>query len=203
MGMEVGIMNTGVPLLNSFDAGLRDAAAHELQDSCGGHPERQGQYHYHSMSSCLQSKKIDTVVGYALDGFPITGPYVTDTTYLTTNDLDVCHGITSPILVKGKKVTAYHYVLTHDFPYSVSCFRGKPSRTGPGGGQQNGQNVQQGQGAQSGGQGMPQPPAEAFTACANKTTNTSCTVQAPDRTIQGTCKTPPDQTKLVCVPSTM
>lgn len=34
MGGEAGIMLTGVPLFNAFDAGLRDALAHELQDSC-------------------------------------------------------------------------------------------------------------------------------------------------------------------------
>jgi len=44
---------------------------------------------------------------------------------LTTDDLDECHGITSQILLDGKLTTSYHYVMTQDFPYSVSCFRGK------------------------------------------------------------------------------
>ena len=65
------------------------------------------------------------VIGYALDGFPITGPRVGDNNILTTSDLDVCHGITSTITLDGKKVTMYHYVMTQDFPYSVSCFRAK------------------------------------------------------------------------------
>lgn len=138
MGGEVGVMLTGVPLFNGFDAGLRDAPAHELQDSCDGHPQGDGQYHYHSQSSCLKDADYKTVVGFAYDGFPITGGNVAKNKYLTTEDLDECHGITSEIIVDGKKKITYHYVLTKDFPYSASCFRSKPISTGPeaGGGTQ-------------------------------------------------------------------
>jgi hypothetical protein len=125
MGGEVGIMLTGVPLFNGFDAGLRDAAAHEVQDSCQGHPQVTGEYHYHSLSSCIKDVSVSTVIGFALDGFPITGPSVDKDKYLTTDNLDECHGITSEINLDGKKVTSYHYVMTEDFPYSVSCFKGK------------------------------------------------------------------------------
>lgn len=124
-GGEVGIMLSGVMLFNAFDAQLRDAPAHELQDDCDGHPQEQGAYHYHSMSSCLKNISAATVVGFAFDGFPITGPKVGDK-YLTTEDLDECHGITSTIVLDGKTTNMYHYVLTQDFPYSVSCYRGKP-----------------------------------------------------------------------------
>ena len=67
---------------------------------------------------------IRTVIGFALDGFPITGPRVADGNILSTKDLDVCHGITSEIQLDDTTVTTYHYVITQDFPYSVSCFRG-------------------------------------------------------------------------------
>lgn len=126
MGGEAGIMLTGVALFNGFDAGLRDAAAHEVQDSCQGHPQQFGEYHYHSLSSCINDTSVSTVIGFALDGFPITGPNISQDKYLTTDDLDECHGITSQINLDGKKVNMYHYVMTEDFPYSVSCFRGKP-----------------------------------------------------------------------------
>jgi hypothetical protein len=43
---------------------------------------------------------------------------------LTTDDLDECHGISSEITLDGKRVKMYHYVMTQDFPYSISCFRG-------------------------------------------------------------------------------
>ncbi len=126
MGGEVGVMLNGVPLFNGFDAEDRDAAAHEVQDSCDGHPEVTSEYHYHSLSSCFKDIKESTVLGFALDGFPITGPIQADGSYLTTDALDECHGTTSTITLDGKQVTMYHYVMTRDFPYSVSCFKGKP-----------------------------------------------------------------------------
>jgi hypothetical protein len=126
MGGEVGIMSDGVALFNAFDAGLRDAPAHELQDSCSGHPQGSDEYHYHSMPACFTDIGETIVLGYALDGFPITGPKLGPHDILTTADLDECHGITSTVMLDGKPVTTYHYVMTQDFPYSVSCFRSTP-----------------------------------------------------------------------------
>ena len=145
MGGQVGVMLTGVALFNAFDAGGRDAGAWEVQDSCSGHPEKQGEYHYHTLSSCIKDISVHTVIGYALDGFPITGPQVGTHNILTTSDLDECHGITSTIVVNGTSVTSYHYVMTQDFPYSASCFR-TAAITPPG--------IQQ---SQTGSQQTPQP----------------------------------------------
>ena len=128
MGGEVGVMLTGVALFNAFDAGGRDAGAWEIQDSCGGHPQRTGEYHYHTLSSCIKDISVRTVIGFALDGFPVTGPQVGTNNILTTSDLDECHGLTSEVVLDGKKVTTYHYVMTQDFPYSVSCFRATATR---------------------------------------------------------------------------
>jgi hypothetical protein len=36
----------------------------------------------------------------------------------------------SDVLVDGEVVTTYHYVMTQDFPYSVSCFRAAPMQQG-------------------------------------------------------------------------
>lgn len=197
MGGEVGVMLNGVPLFNAFDAGLRDAPAHELQDSCDGHPQGSGEYHYHSLSACLKNADYKTVIGYAYDGFPITGSQVTKTTYLTTKNLDECHGITSEIVIDGEKKISYHYVMTKDFPYSASCFRGKPVSTGPSvtpGGKIGGQ-------VTAGQPNGKQPPQEAIEACNGKQTNDTCTVNTPDgHTITGTCKTPPNAS-LACVPT--
>jgi hypothetical protein len=123
MGGEVGVMLTGSAIFNGFDAGGRDAGAWEVQDACDGHPQNKGEYHYHTLSRCITDISVFTVIGFALDGFPITGPKVGDNNFLTTSDLDECHGLTSQITLDGKKVTMYHYVMTQDFPYSVSCFR--------------------------------------------------------------------------------
>ena len=204
MGGEVGVMTNGVPLFNGFDAEDRDAAAHEIQDSCDGHPEVTSEYHYHSLSSCFKDIKESTVLGFALDGFPITGPIQSDGTYLTTDALDECHGTTSTIILDGKAVSTYHYVMTKDFPYSVSCFKGKPvslqvikmtSMNGKGR-----KNSTQGQGSAQGGQ-RPQAPQEAFSACSGKSTGTSCSFSGQQGTVSGTCQMPPGQTSEVCVPS--
>ena len=126
IGGEVGVMLTGVALFDGFDAGGRDAGAWEVQDSCDGHPQNKGEYHYHTLSRCITDTSVSTVIGFALDGYPITGPKVGDNNILTTDDLDECHGLTSQIVLDGKKVTSYHYVMTQDFPYSVSCYRSQP-----------------------------------------------------------------------------
>ncbi len=125
---EVGVMMTGVALFDAFDAGGRDAGAWEVQDGCNGHPQITSEYHYHTLSSCIQDTSAGTVIGFALDGFPITGPKVGDDNILTTSDLDECHGITSTITLDGKQVETYHYVMTQDFPYSASCFRATATR---------------------------------------------------------------------------
>lgn len=141
---QVGVMLTGVALFNALDAGGRDAGAWEVQDSCNGHPQSDGIYHYHTLSSCIKDISVKTVIGYALDGFPITGPDVGTNNILTTSDLDECHGIVSSYTADGKTITGYHYVMTEDFPYSVSCYRGTPiTPPGQGQGQQNQQNQAQ------------------------------------------------------------
>jgi hypothetical protein len=128
MGGESGVMLTGVALFNAFDAGGRDAGAWEVQDDCDGHPQNTGEYHYHTLSRCIGDIGVDTVIGFALDGFPITGPTIAAGNKLTTADLDVCHGIVGEYSLDGATVTGYHYVMTQDFPYSVSCFRSQPTR---------------------------------------------------------------------------
>lgn len=193
MGGEVGVMLNGVPLFNGFDATLRDAMAHEVQDKCGGHPQVSGQYHYHGMSPCLTDIGVETIVGYALDGFPITGPKVSDKKFLSTDDLDECHGITSPIKVGTKKVTMYHYVLTRDFPYSVSCFRGKPSRVGP-------RTTEASKTQEQPPRTQKGPPDEAITVCKGKSEYSSCTVRTPQGTLPGACIDVPEGVR-ACVPA--
>lgn len=125
----IGYMTNGVALFNALDAGGRDAAAHEVQDKCDGHPEKSGAYHFHSLSRCVEAGEGNNqLVGYALDGFGIFGNKDAKGNVLTTADLDECHGTTSPIKWDGKTVNMYHYVLTHDYPYSIGCFRGTSVR---------------------------------------------------------------------------
>lgn len=123
-------MNDGVWLFDAFDALYRDAPAHELMDACEGHPNPLG-YHHHSLGSCYPRATVETVLGWAFDGFPITGAASSSGKVLTTDSLDECHGMTSEVFIDGKLTRTYHYVLTEDFPYSVGCFKGKSYEPGP------------------------------------------------------------------------
>ena len=126
-GLEVGITLDGVELSGPLDSSGRDEMAYEMMDSCSGMTQPGGLYHRHALSSCIPHiRENNALVGYALDGFGIFSPYDAGGKELTTRDLDECHGTTSPITWDGKVVTMYHYVMTRDFPYTVSCFRGKP-----------------------------------------------------------------------------
>ena len=142
VGGEVGILKSGVLVFSSIDALGRDALAYETQDSCNGHPQNVGLYHYHSVSACVIAN-LDSgsghskLVGWALDGFGIYGPRGTDGEELTAADLDECHGHEHKVKFDGKKQKIYHYHATVDYPYTVGCYHGTNAVNGPigGGGQ--------------------------------------------------------------------
>jgi hypothetical protein len=126
----IGYATNGVAIFNALDALERDAVAHEVQDHCDGHPQKEGVYHYHSIPDCLtkgeSTKKASGLVGYALDGFPIYGPRGSGGRVLTNDDLDACHGKVSRVFFEGRWQRIYHYVATYEYPYTVGCFRGTP-----------------------------------------------------------------------------
>ncbi len=127
----IGVLLDGARLFNADDGGYRDAVAWEVQDACQGHPQQQGTYHYHSVSSCLTQKDTagqhSPLVGYIADGFGLYGNLGENGKALTNADLDVCHGHTHAITVNGVSVVQYHYHQTKEFPYTVGCFRGTPA----------------------------------------------------------------------------
>lgn len=65
-----------------------------------------------------KAKNPSPIVGYALDGYPIYGPYGSDGK-LATN-LNACNAATD-------SKTRYH--MTPDFPYTIGCFMGRPGTT--------------------------------------------------------------------------
>ncbi|MBT9557680.1 MAG: YHYH protein, partial [Myxococcales bacterium] len=140
-----------------------DPVYNGIMDDCLGHTAQAGDYHFHAfLDECLGGAgDLDTpspILGYALDGFPIYGPYgcvdaactqVVEfqssweqtgdpTTYAWDNHayvakagtqyLDQCNGRTGP---DGK----YRYHATAGFPYLLGCYRGTPSTTTGGGGE--------------------------------------------------------------------
>lgn len=136
MGM-IGFTLSGAALYNALDASGLDAAAHEVQDKCKGHPQGAGEYHYHSASPCL----VDTnsgpdghsdLLGYALDGFGIFGKYESGAETLSTDDLDACHGHTGEVMWDGKLTEMYHYHFTDDYPYTLGCFSGEVTQSASG-----------------------------------------------------------------------
>ncbi len=126
MGM-IGITVTGVAIFSALDDGGRDAAAHEVQDRCDGHPQGMGQYHYHSASPCLPGAKSDELVGFALDGYPIFGMKDARGRQLTDKDLDACHGRAERVEAGGRTYD-YAYRLTEEYPYTLGCFVGQATR---------------------------------------------------------------------------
>lgn len=133
----IGVLTNGVALFDALDAAGRDAGAHEIQDRCGGHPQAQGIYHYHAISSCLLDSDTgsSTLVGYALDGYGIYVERDAKGNLPTNADLDACHGRTSPVMWNGKVTVLYHYDVTLEYPYTLGCYHGTPvvSRRGAGG----------------------------------------------------------------------
>ena len=126
----IGVLTTGSVVFNALDARGEDAVAHEVQDTCQGHPEQTGEYHYHSLTTCLEDAADGThseLVGWALDGFGIYGRYGEDGEVVTTTDLDACHGHTHDLTVDGVTEPTYHYHATWEYPYTLGCFMGEPA----------------------------------------------------------------------------
>ena len=76
----IGFAVNGVAFFNPFDMGNEDAV--DMMDRCCGHPAPDNQYHYHKYPVCVKSPFVDDgeghspLIGFALDGLPIYGPYV-------------------------------------------------------------------------------------------------------------------------------
>jgi hypothetical protein len=75
----IGIAVNGVVFFNPFDMGSQDAT--NMMDRCCGHPNQDGQYHYHKYPICVNSPWSDqgtghsALIGFAFDGLPVYGPY--------------------------------------------------------------------------------------------------------------------------------
>lgn len=131
----IGVASDGVLFFDALDAEGRDAGAHEIQDSCDGHPQQAGIYHYHTFSPCLASSATDapgssTLVGYALDGYGIYLERDAKGDLPTDADLDACHGRTSVVEWDGQSQSMYHYDITMEYPYTLGCFHGTEVATG-------------------------------------------------------------------------
>ena len=98
-------------------------------DDCNGHFNPMG-YHYHGIPRCITTK-VDqpgahsSLVGFAIDGFPVYGPNDTGGNEVTR--LDACRGHVGPTREFPNGV--HHYHLTSTFPYTTLCLSGTPAHT--------------------------------------------------------------------------
>ena len=127
----IGMALNGVVFFNPFEMEGMNAVEGYSEvwlDSCCGHPQQTGVYHYHKHPSCVKSPFPDDgtqhspVVGFAFDGFPVYGPY--ETKDVMARDLkgdralDVCNG-------HQDDVRGYHYHVTPGrFPYIIGGYAG-------------------------------------------------------------------------------
>ncbi len=127
----IGTALNGVVFFNPFEMEGMNAVEGYSEvwlDSCCGHPQQTGVYHYHKYPSCVKSpfpddgKQHSPIIGFAFDGFPLYGPYESEGVMakdLTKSDaLDVCNGHID-------EVRGYHYHVTPGrFPYILGGYAG-------------------------------------------------------------------------------
>ncbi|MBX7106411.1 MAG: YHYH protein [Gemmataceae bacterium] len=127
----IGVAINGVVFFNPFEAGgvnAIDGYHAEWLDSCCGHPQQTGVYHYHKYPSCVKSPFVDDgkqhspPIGFAADGYPVYGPYESANTEAkdVTGEraLDICNGHFDPD-------RGYHYHVTPGrFPYIIGGYAG-------------------------------------------------------------------------------
>jgi len=124
----IGVLTNGVFLADALDASGRDAAAHEVQDRYGGHPNGHHFYHYHDVSAAVLNNATgkSTLIGYAMDGYGIYVERNENGSLPTNGDLGVCHGRVSTVMWNGTLQRIYHYDVTREYPYTVGCYHGTP-----------------------------------------------------------------------------
>ncbi len=132
----IGMAINGVVFFNPFEMEGMNAVEGYSEvwlDSCCGHPQQTGVYHYHKYPACVKSpfaddaKRHSPILGFAFDGFPLYGPYESADVLAKdlTGDkaLDVCNGHVDD-------VRGYHYHVTPGrFPYILGGYSGVVERS--------------------------------------------------------------------------
>jgi hypothetical protein len=127
----VGTAINGVVFFNPFEMGGMNAVEGYSEvwlDSCCGHPQQTGVYHYHKYPTCVRSpfkddgKQHSPVIGFAFDGFPLYGPYESEGKMAKDLEanlaLDACNG-------HSDEQRGYHYHVTPGrFPYILGGYAG-------------------------------------------------------------------------------
>jgi len=127
----IGTALNGVVFFNPYEMEGMNAVEGYSEvwlDSCCGHPQQSGVYHYHKYPTCVKSpfnddgKQHSPILGFAFDGFPLYGPYESDGVKAKdlekSEALDVCNG-------HWDETRGYHYHVTPGrFPYILGGYAG-------------------------------------------------------------------------------
>jgi hypothetical protein len=117
---------------------MEGSEAIDILDRCCGHPTPTNMYHYHKYPVCVKSPFVDDgeghspLIGFALDGFPLYGPYVAKGLMAkddTASPLDAFN-------MRYDDDRGWHYHVTPGkYPYLIGGFAGTPdprsARRGP------------------------------------------------------------------------
>lgn len=128
---KVGVALNGVPIFSDAPS-IQQTGHMPALDTCGGHIDPGGWYHWHATSTdiettfgtanieatCALEQNSSALFGYAFDGFAMYGSRDSDGTVPT--DLDACNGHVGRT-IRG---SAYHYHASEDFPNLPPCLSG-------------------------------------------------------------------------------
>ncbi|MZR31951.1 YHYH protein [Sneathiella litorea] len=130
---KVGVALDGVPIFSDAPS-IQHTGHMPALDTCGGHVDPGGWYHWHATSTdietvfkkenvaadCALPQDSSAKFGYAFDGYAIYGS--TDPDGSTPTDLDACRGHVG-VTEEGHEA-AYHYHATDEFPNLPKCLVG-------------------------------------------------------------------------------
>lgn len=133
---KVGLALDGVPIFADAPSVL-DRGHLPALDTCGGHVDPGGWYHWHAdpldMATVYKSTGVkgdcdlpqasSALFAYAFDGFPIHGS--ADDGGVIPTDLDECSGHTGAV---GGSAAHYHYHAPTTFPNLPKCLKGVSAR---------------------------------------------------------------------------
>lgn len=134
---KVGLALDGVPIFADAPSVL-DTGNLPALDTCGGHVDPGGWYHWHATATdidsvydkegidahCQQPQSKSAQFAYAFDGYPMFGSE--DPTGEVPTDLDSCNGHFGP--TKRHPEGEYHYHATEEFPNLPKCLKGEMAK---------------------------------------------------------------------------
>ena len=114
---SMGIALNGVSFYNQYAGPNNQPLTDEINsfDQYNGHPQQQGNYHYHLEPTFLTNNNgQDALLGFLLDGFPVYGP-MENGQLVQESDLDDYHGHSHATTDYPDGI--YHYHITSVDPY--------------------------------------------------------------------------------------